>query len=106
LSLEACTQSSFESDSRNWCGQIVLRRHVDVTTMVEIATPQRLFRMAHVIRDADIRDVGDLTSELRGMQSDPSASGSGRRLDRGGRVGARMPGLIPAMYAPWRGRSA
>ncbi|HUH72362.1 MAG TPA: 2-oxo acid dehydrogenase subunit E2 [Mycobacterium sp.] len=84
---------------RNWRGQLVLHRHVDVTTIVEIATRQGPFPLTHVIRDADIRDVVDLTSELRGVKTDPSASGSGRLLLRGGHIGARVPGLIPAMYA-------
>ena len=37
---------------RNWRGLVVSHRHVDVTTIVEIATAQGLFPLAHVIRDA------------------------------------------------------
>jgi pyruvate/2-oxoglutarate dehydrogenase complex dihydrolipoamide acyltransferase (E2) component len=84
---------------RDWRGRLVSHRHVDATTIVEIATPQGTFPMAHVIRDADIRDVADLTTELRGVKNDPSISGSLRWLNRGGQIGARVPGLIPAMYA-------
>jgi pyruvate/2-oxoglutarate dehydrogenase complex dihydrolipoamide acyltransferase (E2) component len=84
---------------RNWCGQLVSHRHVDVNTIVEIATPQGPFPLAHVVRDADIRDVADLTTELHSVKTDPSASGSGRLLVRTAPLAARLPGLFPAMYA-------
>jgi hypothetical protein len=83
---------------RNWRGQIVCHHHVDVTTIVEISTPQRLFPLVHVFHDADIRDVVDLTAELHGVRSDPTATRSGRWLARAASVGARVPGVIPAMY--------
>ena len=67
---------------RNWRGQLVTHRHVDVTTMVEIATPQGPFGLPHVLRDADVRDVPDLTAELRRVKHEPSASTSGRWLER------------------------
>jgi pyruvate/2-oxoglutarate dehydrogenase complex dihydrolipoamide acyltransferase (E2) component len=84
---------------RNWRGQLVSHRHVDVNTIVEIATSQGQFPLAHVVRDADVRDVVDLTTELRRVKTDPSASGSGRLLVRAAPVAARIPGLFPAMYA-------
>lgn len=54
-----------------------------------------------MIRDADIRDVIDLTAELRRVKQDPSMSGTGRLLERAGPIGPRIPvpGLVPAMYA-------
>lgn len=79
-------------------GQVVSHRNVDVTTIVEIATPQGPFPLADVIRDADIRDVVDLTAELGRVKTGPSRSGSGRWLMRAAPVGARIPGVIPAMY--------
>jgi pyruvate/2-oxoglutarate dehydrogenase complex dihydrolipoamide acyltransferase (E2) component len=84
---------------RNWRGQLVSHHHVDVNTIVEVVTPQGPFPLAHVVRDADIRDVGDLTAELRRVKTDPSLSGSGRWLARAGPLAARVPGAIPAMYA-------
>ena len=84
---------------RNWRGQLVTHRHVDITTIVEIATDQGPFPMPHVIRNADIRDVIDVTDELRHVQTDPTVSGSRHWLDRAAPVGARVPGLFPAMYA-------
>jgi pyruvate/2-oxoglutarate dehydrogenase complex dihydrolipoamide acyltransferase (E2) component len=83
---------------RNWLGQLVSHQHVDVTTIVEITTPQGPFPLAHVIRDADIRDVADLTAELRRVKTDPTVSGSGRWLARAAPIAARIPGVIPAMY--------
>jgi pyruvate/2-oxoglutarate dehydrogenase complex dihydrolipoamide acyltransferase (E2) component len=84
---------------RNWRGQLVTHQHVDVGAMVEIATPQGPFAMPHVLRDADIRAVPELTAELRQVKHDPSASFSGRWLDRAGPAALRIPGAIPAMYA-------
>jgi pyruvate/2-oxoglutarate dehydrogenase complex dihydrolipoamide acyltransferase (E2) component len=84
---------------RNWRGQLVTHRHVDVGTMVEITTPQGPFAIPHLLRDADIREVPDLTAELRRVKRDPSASSSGRWLGRAGPTATRIPGVIPAMYA-------
>ncbi|HLY82995.1 MAG TPA: 2-oxo acid dehydrogenase subunit E2, partial [Acidimicrobiales bacterium] len=84
---------------RNWRGQLVTHHHVDVTTIVEVQTPQGSFPLTHVVRDADIRAVEDLTAELHGVKRDPSVSASGRWLERAAPVGARIPGLIRAMYA-------
>jgi len=84
---------------RNWRGQLVTHRHVDVGTMVEISTPHGPFALPHLLRDADIREVSDLTDELRRVKRDPSASSSGRWLERAGPAATRIPGVIPAMYA-------
>jgi pyruvate/2-oxoglutarate dehydrogenase complex dihydrolipoamide acyltransferase (E2) component len=84
---------------RNWRGQLVTHRHVDVGTMVEIETPQGPFALPHLLRDADIREVPDLTAELHRVKRDPSASSSGRWLKRASPAATRVPGLIPAMYA-------
>ena len=84
---------------RNWRGQLVTHRHVDVGTMVEISTLQGPFAIPHLLRDADIRGVPDLTAELRRVKRDPSASSSGRWLERAGPAATRIPGVIPAMYA-------
>ena len=84
---------------RNWRGQLVTHRHVDVGTMVEISTPQGPFAIPHLLRDADIRGVPDLTAELRRVKQDPSASSSVRWLERAGPAATRIPGVIPAMYA-------
>jgi len=84
---------------RNWRGQLVCHRHVDVATIVEINTAQDPFALAHTIRDADIRDVTDLTSELRTVKTDPSASSNGRWVARYAPIAAYVPGLFAAMYA-------
>jgi pyruvate/2-oxoglutarate dehydrogenase complex dihydrolipoamide acyltransferase (E2) component len=84
---------------RNWRGQLVSHRHVDIATIIEITTPQGPFALAHAIRDADIRDVADLTNELRTVKTDPSASGTGKWVVRYAPIAARVPGLLAAMYA-------
>ena len=84
---------------RNWRGQLVTHHYVDVATMVEISTPQGPFAIPHVLRDADIRAVPELTAELRQVKRDPSASFSGRWLERAAPAATRIPGTLPAMYA-------
>jgi len=84
---------------RNWRGQLVTHHHVDVATMVEISTPQGLFAIPHVLCDADLRGVPELTAELHRVKRDPSASPNGRWLERAGPAATRIPGAIPAMYA-------
>jgi pyruvate/2-oxoglutarate dehydrogenase complex dihydrolipoamide acyltransferase (E2) component len=83
---------------RNRRGPLVTHRHVDVGTMVEISTPHGPFAIPHLLHDADIREVPDLTAELRQVKRDPSASSSGRLLERAGPAATRIPGVIPAMY--------
>lgn len=83
---------------RDWRGRLVTHRHVDVTTIVEIETPDGPFPLAHVVRDADVRTVADLSDELRHVKSDPRTSGSGRLVAKGAPIAARIPGAIPTMY--------
>jgi hypothetical protein len=67
--------------------------------MVEIATPQGPFAIPHVLRDADARGVPELTAELRRIKREPSASSSGRWLERAAPAATRTPGVVPALYA-------
>ena len=84
---------------RNWRGQLVTHSHVDVTTIVEISTPQGVFGLPHVLRDADVRGVPDLTAELRRVKREPSAAGTGRWLERAAPATTHIPGAARAMYA-------
>lgn len=84
---------------RDWRGRLVRHRYVDVATIVEVPTATGTFPLAHVLEDADTRRVDDLTAELRAVKADPSRSGAGRWLDRAAPALARVPGVVPAMYA-------
>ena len=84
---------------RNWHGHLVTHQHVDITTIVEISTPQGPFGLPSTLRDADIREVPDLTAELRRVKREPAASRSGRWLEQAAPVGTRIPGAVRAMYA-------
>jgi pyruvate/2-oxoglutarate dehydrogenase complex dihydrolipoamide acyltransferase (E2) component len=82
---------------RNWRGQLVSHRHVDVATIIEIPTVQGAFPLAHVIRDADIREVVELTRELHAVKTSPttsSPSGIARLLP----FAARVPGVLATGY--------
>jgi pyruvate/2-oxoglutarate dehydrogenase complex dihydrolipoamide acyltransferase (E2) component len=84
---------------RTWRGQLVHHRHVDVQTLVEVPMAQGPFGLVHVVRDADVRDVADVSRELRAVKADATTTGSGRMLERFAPVAGRVPGLFRAMYA-------
>jgi pyruvate/2-oxoglutarate dehydrogenase complex dihydrolipoamide acyltransferase (E2) component len=84
---------------RNWRGQLVYHRHVDVQTLVEVPTAQGPFGLVHVVRDADVRDVAAISSELRAVKIHPTTTASGRMLEALAPLAGRVPGLFRAMYA-------
>jgi pyruvate/2-oxoglutarate dehydrogenase complex dihydrolipoamide acyltransferase (E2) component len=84
---------------RDWRGRLIQHRHVDVQTLVEVQTEQGPFGLVHVVRDADVRDVADLSAELQHVKADPSATPAGRALERLAPLAGRVPGVFPAMYA-------
>jgi pyruvate/2-oxoglutarate dehydrogenase complex dihydrolipoamide acyltransferase (E2) component len=83
---------------KNWRGRLVTHQHVDVSTLIEIPTEQGPFPMVHTVRDADIRDVADLSADLRAVKARPAATrhSAGTRIFR---LATHVPGLIRAMYA-------
>ena len=83
---------------RDWLGRIVVHRYVDATTLIEVETGGATFPLAYLIRDADIRDVADISEELRTVKHNPSGTVEGRRLDRFAPLGGRVPGLAWIIY--------
>jgi pyruvate/2-oxoglutarate dehydrogenase complex dihydrolipoamide acyltransferase (E2) component len=83
---------------RDWRGRLVRHGYVDVATLVEISTPQGVFGLPHVVHDADIRTVPDITAELHRVKREPSTSRSGQWLERAAPIGTRVPGVVRAMY--------
>ena len=83
---------------RNWRGQRVLHRHVDIGVLVEVHTAEGSFPLAHLVRDADVRDVDDISAEIRRVKNDPTSSPSGRLLGQVTTAAARIPGAIPVFY--------
>jgi pyruvate/2-oxoglutarate dehydrogenase complex dihydrolipoamide acyltransferase (E2) component len=83
---------------RNMRGRLVIHRHVDVGTIVEVPTSEGFFPLVHLVRDADVRNVADITGELRGVKAKPfgGRTGGPSRI-----VGLTflIPGFIRAMYA-------
>ena len=84
---------------RDWRGRLVEHRHVDVQTLIEVTTPQGAFGLVHVVRDADLRDVADISAELRSVKSEPTATAGGRLLNRLAPILGRVPGVYRLMYA-------
>ena len=71
---------------RDWRGRLVACHFVDVATLIEAQTPHGPFPLAHLVRDADVRSVSEISAEIRTVASDPSTSGSGRALQWAGRL--------------------
>jgi len=84
---------------RDWRGRLVEHHHVDVQTLIEVPTDQGPFGLVHVVRDADIRSVADISAELRAVKTDPTTSTTGRLLNTVAPTAGRIPGLYRAMYA-------
>jgi pyruvate/2-oxoglutarate dehydrogenase complex dihydrolipoamide acyltransferase (E2) component len=83
---------------RDWRGRLVQHDYVDVQTLVEVQTSEGPFGLVHVVRDADVRGVADITAELRAAK-DPAATAAGRALTRFAPAAGRIPGVFPLMYA-------
>jgi hypothetical protein len=84
---------------RNWRGQLVTMTTWMWARWWRSRPPQGLFALPHVIHDADIRTVADLSGELRRVKREPSTSRSGQWLARAAPIGTRIPGAVRAMYA-------
>jgi pyruvate/2-oxoglutarate dehydrogenase complex dihydrolipoamide acyltransferase (E2) component len=84
---------------RDWRGRLVEHRHVDVQTLIEVPTAQGPFGLVHVVRDADVRSVAEISAELRAVKADPVTTRTGRLLSTVAPTAGRIPGLYRAMYA-------
>lgn len=71
---------------------------MDVGALIEIAGPDGPLPVAHLVRDADVRSVADVSSELRAIKAAPATSRSGRLLRRAGPVALHVPGVVGAFY--------
>ena len=86
----------------DWRGRLVVHRYVDITTLVEVQTPQGPFPLAHLVRDADERDIADISREIRAVTDHPAGSKEGRRLESWAPTAGRIPGLPRLMYEAMR----
>jgi pyruvate/2-oxoglutarate dehydrogenase complex dihydrolipoamide acyltransferase (E2) component len=84
---------------RDWRGRLVEHRHVDVQTLIEVPTDQGPFGLVHVVRDADIRGVADISAELRAVKADSATTRSGRLLKTLAPTAGRIPGAYWMMFA-------
>ncbi len=84
---------------RDWRGRLVEHRHVDIQVLIEVQTREGPFGLVHLIRDADVRSVAEISAEIRAIKTDPSSTGTGRLLDALAPILGRVPGLYRAMYA-------
>lgn len=83
---------------RDWRGRLVTHRHVDINTMVEIATEHGAFPLAVVVRDADVRTVADISAQLRNAKHQPRNTPSGRFTSRSWMAFTRVPLLAGLLF--------
>ncbi len=84
---------------RDWRGRLVQHRHVDVQTLIEVPTSVGRFGLVHIVRDADIRSVTDISDEIGAVRADADSTRSGHLLETLAPSLGRIPGLYRAMYA-------
>ncbi len=84
---------------RDFRGRLVEHHHVDIQVLIEVSTGQGPFGLVHVIRDADVRSVAEISAEIRAVKADPASTGHHRALDTFAPALGRVPGLYRAMYA-------
>jgi hypothetical protein len=70
-----------------------------VQTLIEVPTDSGPFGLVHVVRNADVRDVADISVELRSVKTDHAGTATGHLLDTVAPAAGRVPGLYRAMYA-------
>lgn len=83
---------------RDWRGRLVIHRHVDIATLLEVTTPDGVFPFAHLIVDADSRSVTDISDEIRAVAGSPGAAPARRLLSRGLPAIVAVPGLVRLGY--------
>lgn len=62
---------------RDWRGRLAVAHYVDVAVQVETPTAAGPVPIGHLVRDADVRDVADISTEIRSVRADPGKSSSG-----------------------------
>jgi pyruvate/2-oxoglutarate dehydrogenase complex dihydrolipoamide acyltransferase (E2) component len=83
---------------RAWLGRIVVHHYVDVSTLIEVDSEGESFPLAYLVRDADVRDVADISREIRDVKRNPLSTSEGRRLARFAPLGGRIPGFAWIVY--------
>ncbi|WP_166348667.1 2-oxo acid dehydrogenase subunit E2 [Phytoactinopolyspora limicola] len=86
---------------RDWRGRVVLPQHVDVAVLIEKALGDGPVPVAHLVRDADVREVTDISSDIRDVQAGRSPSSAGAMFDRA-MIVARIPGAVPLVMRVMR----
>ncbi len=72
---------------KDWRGRLVVHRDVDVLVMVETTVEGTVMAVGHILREANLRSVADVSAELRSTQHNPADGPTGRML----RAGVRLP---------------
>lgn len=90
---------------RDWLGRLVVCNYVDITALIEVQTDAGPFPLAHLVRDADIRSVQDITREVREVQQSRPGEASRVGLDVLSSTAGRIPG-VPRLFYRLMSRSS
>lgn len=82
---------------KDWRGRLVVPSYVDVGVLLETPTPTGPLPMGHVLRDAHVRKVADLSAEIRSVQADPAKTSSAKRVWSADAL-ARIPVVVPLLF--------
>lgn len=83
-------------------GRLVTPSYVDAGVMIEATTPTGPFPVGHLLHDADVRSVADLSAEIRSVQASPVELSGARKLWQADAL-ARIPGVVPLFFRAIRG---
>lgn len=83
---------------RDWRGRLIVPNQVDIAALVEVASSDGPFPMAHLVRAADRRTPADISDELRHVKADPASVPAGRLLSHAAPWLARIPGAVALFY--------
>jgi pyruvate/2-oxoglutarate dehydrogenase complex dihydrolipoamide acyltransferase (E2) component len=65
---------------RDWRGRLVIHHDVDVVVMVEASAGR--VAIPHIIRGAQRRSIGEISAEIRAVQTNPKPAGKSDQLQR------------------------
>ena len=92
--LVACLARAVAADPRvqsyrDWRGRLIVFKDVDVVTMIE--SKENKVAIPHIIRKAHQRDLGDISAEIRAVQTSPESSQQSGPL-------VRLAPLVPRFF--------
>ncbi|GAB3430809.1 hypothetical protein GCM10027569_77210 [Flindersiella endophytica] len=83
-------------------GRLATPSYVDVGILLETSAPTGPVPVGHLLHDADVRQVADLSAEIRFVQADSARISGARKFWQADAL-ARIPGVVPLFSRLIRG---